>query len=159
MRGQRIDRGMTVLGGLVATLAMTVFLYLVLPTLRRDPFMLPTVLESLFGLPWVAGVLLHLVLGTFVFPLLFIAIYDVLPGRSWVRGMIWGSVLWFVAELVVVPIAGGGFFHAESGGLAAVMGFLGAHLLYGAALGGIARASVPRSREASLVEERRVAGR
>jgi len=133
------DRGMTVLGGLVATLAMTVFLHVVLPLSGEDPSMLSRVFENLIDAGWLVGMLVHLFLGAVVFPLIFVNIRGRLPGPMWVRGTAWGAALWFVAEAVVVPLSGGGLFHATSGGLPVALLFLAAHLLYGASLGAIVR--------------------
>jgi hypothetical protein len=55
-----------------------------------------------------------------------------------VKGTTWGIVLWFLAQTVVMPMMGGGFFSMAMGGMMAVMGSLIGHLLYGSILGAIA---------------------
>jgi hypothetical protein len=52
--------------------------------------------------------------------------------------MVWGLILWLVAEIVVIPMAGGGVFHANQGGMMAAMASLLGHVVYGALLGWIA---------------------
>ncbi len=46
--------------------------------------------------------------------------------------------VWLLAQVVVMPMMGAGFFSSQSGGMMAVMGSLMSHLVYGATLGGIA---------------------
>jgi hypothetical protein len=52
--------------------------------------------------------------------------------------MIFGAILWLVAEIMAMPMAGAGFFSSEIGGAKAVMAALMGHLVYGALLGAIA---------------------
>jgi len=61
--------------------------------------------------------------------------YRVLPGAPWVKGLLWGLILWLMAQVVVVPMMGGGIFSSRMGGMAAAMGSLIGHSIYGLALG------------------------
>jgi hypothetical protein len=54
------------------------------------------------------------------------------------KGTLWGVVLWFLAQVVVMPMIGGGFFSSQMGGMMAVMGSLIGHAVYGVLLGVIA---------------------
>lgn len=65
-------------------------------------------------------------------------LYAILPGNPAVKGAVWGVVLWLLAQVVVMPMMGGGFFSMAMGGMMAVMGSLMGHLLYGVLLGAIA---------------------
>jgi len=47
-------------------------------------------------------------------------------------------VLWLMAQVVVMPMMGGGLFSSAMGGLMAAMGSLVGHVLYGSLLGVIA---------------------
>jgi hypothetical protein len=143
-----VDLGFTLLGGLVATIAMTIFLYLVMPTLLHEPGYIADLVQNVFDVNLFLGVLVHLLLGALIFPVFFIAfLYHRFPGRPWLRGTLWGGILWLVAELVAIPLAGGGVFHTQAGGLGTAVGFLVGHLLYGAVLGGVAGSSVPSPEE------------
>lgn len=72
------------------------------------------------------------------------ALYAYLPGSAAIRGTIWGVVLWFVAQTVVMPMMGAGLFSCEMGGAIAARGSLIGHVLYGSLLGIIAGAPEPR---------------
>jgi hypothetical protein len=143
-RSLNVDLGFSLLGGLVGTIAMTIFLYLVLPTLDQRPLDIAALVGEVFDVGWAVGVLTHIVLGALVFPLLFVVfIYPALPGPAWFKGLLWGCFLWIVAEIVAVPIAHGGLFHAAAGGARAAFGFLAGHALYGVVLGAVAGSSGP----------------
>lgn len=142
-RDSRIDVGMLLIGGLVATLAMTGLLYLFYPGWLRGPLVMTGALEELLGVHWVLGLVVHVALGTFVFPLILVVLNEVLPGSLPAKGLLLGAILWFAYETVISPVVGGGLFHSQAGGARAVVVFLGAHLLYGGALGAIARSTVP----------------
>jgi len=55
-------------------------------------------------------------------------------------------VLWVLAQVVVMPMMGGGLFSSALGGMMAAMGSLIGHLLYGGLLG--ASAGAPEARVA-----------
>lgn len=138
----KFDPGIGILGGFVATLAMTVVLYFAMPLLGAAPAMARRMAESM-GIGMVAGLIIHFLLGTLVFPRAYMLLYERVPGRSWTKGLVWGAGLWLLAETVVIPILGGGVFHAKWNGFTGAFTFLVAHLLYGGALGAIIRASGP----------------
>lgn len=35
---------------------------------------------------------------------------------GWVKGLIWGLILWFFSQVLVTPMMGGGIFSAHAGG-------------------------------------------
>jgi hypothetical protein len=123
---------------------MTVMMYLVAPMmgLRMD---IAAMLGSMLGGNWTAGMALHLVNGTVIFPAIYTyALYPYLPGSAAIRGTIWGIVLWLLAQTMVMPMMGGGFFSAAMGGMMAAGGSLIGHILYGSLLGVIASSPEPR---------------
>lgn len=96
-------------------------------------------LGSMLGDNWWAGMIMHFVNGTIVFPVIFaLLLVKRLPGVPIVKGIIWGAILWLLAQAVVMPMMGAGFFSAHAGGMMAVMGSLMGHLVYGGLLGSIA---------------------
>ena len=134
-----------VLGGFVGTLAMTAMMYLVAPMmgLRMD---IAAMLGSMLGGSWAAGLMMHFLNGTVIFPAIYIfALYARLPGSAVIKGTTWGVVLWLMAQVVVMPMMGGGFFSMAMGGTMAVVGSLVGHLLYGSILGAIAGAPEARA--------------
>jgi len=125
-------------GGFAGTAAMTMMMYFVAPMMGLN-MDIAAMLAPLVGGSWMAGMIAHFVNGTVIFPLVYVfVLYGVLPGSPVVKGIAWGIVLWLLAQTVVMPMMGAGFFSANMGGMMAVMGSLGGHVLYGAILGAIA---------------------
>jgi len=96
-------------------------------------------LGDFLGIGWTGGMVLHFINGSLIFPLVYaFVLFGVLPGGPVTKGVTFGVVLWFLAQSVVMPMVGGGFFSANAGGaMAAVASFIG-HMVYGATLGAIA---------------------
>ena len=141
-RKMNIDLGFALLGGLVATIAMTIFLYLIMPSLAHRPFDIGGLIGETLDGPWALGVATHFVLGALIFPLFFVGyFYGRCPGPPWLKGTLWGVLLWLVAEMVAIPLANGGLFHSQAGGFSAAMGFLFGHVLYGGVLGAVTGSS------------------
>jgi hypothetical protein len=133
-----------VLGGFVGTAAMTAMMYLVAPMmgLRVD---IAAMLGAMLGGNWAAGMMMHVVNGSLIFPAIYAyALYDHVPGSAAIKGTIWGVALWLVAQVMVMPMMGGGLFSSNMGGLMAAMGSLVGHVLYGGVLGVVATAPEPR---------------
>ena len=132
------------LGGVVGTLVMTVMMYVVAPMmgLHMD---IAAMLGSMLGGSWSAGLMMHFVNGSVIFPAVYAyVLYAHLPGQPAVRGTIWGLALWLLAQTVVMPMMGAGLFSSAMGGAMAAMGSLIGHILYGSLLGVIASAPEPR---------------
>jgi uncharacterized protein DUF6789 len=132
------------LGGFVGTLVMTGIMYVVAPMmgLRMD---IAAMLGSMLGGSWSAGMMMHFVNGSVIFPAVYAyVLYAHLPGSPAVRGTIWGVVLWLLAQIVVMPMMGAGLFSSAMGGAMAAIGSLTGHVLYGSLLGVIASAPAPR---------------
>lgn len=135
--------GRSMLGGLVGTAMMTLMMYFVAPMMGLN-MDIAAMLGSMLGGSWAAGMAMHFVNGTVIFPLIYAyVLYARLPGGPAVKGAAWGVVLWLLAQAVVMPMMGGGFFSMAMGGMMAVMGSLMGHLLYGGLLGAIAGAPEP----------------
>ena len=126
----------TILGGFVGTVAITMMMYLVAPMMLGHPMDIAKLLGSMLGDSWWAGMAMHFVNGTVIFPLIFAFLLEgVLPGSPAVKGITWGAVLWLLAQVAVMPMMGAGFF---SGSVMAAMGSLIGHVAYGWLLGWIA---------------------
>jgi uncharacterized membrane protein YagU involved in acid resistance len=134
----RANIGRAILGGFVGTLAITFMMYFVSPMLMGSPMDIAAMLGDFLGVGWTIGMVVHFMNGTIIFPLILVfMLWNVLPGRAATKGTIWGLVLWFLAQAIVMPMMGGGFFSANTGGMMAVAGSLIGHLVYGALLGAI----------------------
>ena len=129
-----------VLGGLVGTMAMTAMMYMVAPMMgvRMD---IAAMLGSMLGGSWAAGMAMHFINGTVLFPLVYgYLLVSRLPGPPLLRGALWGVVLWLIAQTMVMPMMGAGLFSAATGGMVAAVGSLVGHVLYGTILGTVSEA-------------------
>lgn len=135
----------SMVGGLVGTVVMTAMMYIVAPMmgLHMD---IAQMLGSMLGNNWMAGMMMHVVNGAIIFPLIYVyLLYAWLPGDPIVKGTTWGVILWLLAQVMVMPMMGAGFFSVAMGGMMAAMGSLIGHVLYGGILGAIAGAPETRS--------------
>lgn len=139
--------GRAVLGGFVATLVMTMIIYMA-PMMGMPKMdiagMLGSMMSGSMHPPnsgaWWMGMIAHFVLGSIVFSLIYAyLVYSVLPGSNWLRGAEWGTM--------VMPMMGKGVFSTNT--LVPVMmvvATLVVHWIYGAILGSIAGQQAIRER-------------
>lgn len=129
----------SVFGGLAGTAALTMMMYFVAPMMLGHPMDIAAMLGSMMGGSWALGMAAHWMNGVVIFPLIYaFAVYKLLPGSPVVRGIIWGMGLWLIAQAMVMPMMGAGFFSSGAGGVMAVIASLMGHVVYGAILGTIA---------------------
>lgn len=144
-----------VLVGVAAGLAATVVLSLLMLTKgwlpQLDPvLMLDGVAHAAFadlGLPVpMAGWLWHFVIGALWWGPLFAIMVPILPGRRmWQKGVAFGFGASLLIVLMVMPLAGAGYFGMELSPLQPLATVL-LHLVYGAVLGAMfARLAPPFS--------------
>ena len=127
------------LGGAAGTVAITLMMYLVDPLITGRSSDLARLLGAELGNPhWVGGLVLHFFNGVILFPLGFAFFAARLPGPWPVKGVIWGTIIWALAQGVVMPISGAGFFGYNAGGLWAAVSSLAGHWVYGGLQGLIA---------------------
>jgi uncharacterized membrane protein YagU involved in acid resistance len=75
-------------------------------------------------------------LGSLVFPAIFVALWPMLPGAPWMKGLVFGLLLALIALVAVMPMTDMGMFMANHPQPAmAVMGLLLGHAVYGLLLG------------------------
>src|ERR1039457_434778 len=75
-------------------------------------------LAGMVHAPWMAGMVVHLIMGILIFPLAYgILLRRYLPGSALVRGLIWGSILWMMMEVAVMPMLGAGGFGINGPGM------------------------------------------
>ncbi len=129
----RINFKKAVFAGVAGTIAMTIAATFAAPLMglpKMDvPGMLASVMGGILPLGWVA----HFMIGT-ILALGFAAIQDKIPGPAIARGAIYTLAPWLMAQVVVMPMMGMGFF---SGAFATAFGSLIGHLIYGAVLAGV----------------------
>ncbi len=125
-----------ILGGFVGTVALTLMMYFIAPLMMGMKMDIAGMLGSLLGDSWWAGLGMHFLNGTIIFPLIYaFVLYGVFLGGPTLKGITWGVILWVLAQVVVMPMMGAGLFSANAGGLMAAMGSLLGHLVYGGLLG------------------------
>ncbi len=125
-------------GGLLGTIAITLMMYYVAPLMLGGPMDVAKMLGDFLGTSRNAGMAVHFLNGTIIFPLIFVwLLWNYLPGGPTAKGTTWGLILWFLAQAIVTPIAGGGFFSSNAGGAMAVAASLGSHIVYGAIIGAV----------------------
>lgn len=147
--------GRAVLGGFIATLVMTIIMYMA-PMMGMPKMDIAGMLGSMMSgsMPppssaaWWMGMIVHFFLGSVLFSLIYAyLLYSALRGSNWMRGAEWGTVLWLLAQVVVMPMMGSGVFSTHTPAPAMmVMGSLVGHLVYGAILGAISGPQAVRER-------------
>lgn len=129
--------GKAILGGFLGTIALTFMMKFVAPLMGVHMDIAQN-LANMMHVPWAAGMAVHFMNGTLIFPALYtFLLYRHLPGGPAVKGLIWGGILWFLLEVMVMPMLGMGVFGWEGPGAKGAAAALLAHLVYGAVLGGV----------------------
>lgn len=60
---------------------------------------------------WWIGIAEHFVVGTVLFPMLYsVTLARLMPNRPLLGGILWGTGVWLVAQALLAPIFGFGFF-------------------------------------------------
>ncbi|WP_138936661.1 DUF6789 family protein [Roseovarius arcticus] len=91
----------------------------------------------MMGASVAVGWIIHFMIGTIAWGGGFALLYDVIPGGSAVgKGIVFGVAAWLGMMIVVMPMAGAGFFGMNLGVMAPIMTLL-LHIVYGAVLGGV----------------------
>lgn len=131
--------GKAIAGGFVGTLVMTMMMYFAAPMMGMPKMDIAASLGGMLGVGWFGGLVMHVFNGAVIFPSIYAYIlYRALPGAPLFRGTLWGFVLWLLAQAMVMPMTGAGFFSVHMGGAMAAIASLVGHLTYGALLGAFA---------------------
>lgn len=132
-----IQRAMV--AGLIGTAAMTALL-MIEPSIGLPQIAIGQVLGSSLGLasalPSVGPALgwaLHFLIGAGLGVTYAALFASRLPGSPLVRGMLFGILVFLVAQLLFMPFVGGGIF--SRGDVQMILGSLFGHLVYGALTG------------------------
>ncbi|PPD42253.1 MAG: hypothetical protein CTY15_12505 [Methylocystis sp.] len=92
-----------------------------------------------------AGWIGHFAIGAILWGGLFAWLDPSLPGSShWLKGAYFGIGAWILMMVLVMPMAGAGFFGLSLGVMAPIMTLV-LHLVFGAALGGVYGLERPES--------------
>ena len=135
-----------IVGGLLGTLLQTIMVYGVAPVMAGQSMDIAAILRPSCA----PGMLVHLISGGVIFPLGYIWLSSqALSGPPVLQGMLWASLIWCVAEVIMAPMLGVEVFSAALGGLPAALRALLGYLVYGATLGSMVGAVQPEDRYAS----------
>jgi hypothetical protein len=138
-RGREPAISRVFLGGLAGTAAIALMKDFVGPFITGQRIDLARMLTGTFGDPHVVGgMVFHVFNGVVLFPLGFAFLSVRLPGPGLVKGLVWGAILWAMAEELIMPMLGSGFFGDTGGGWRAALSSLAGYLVYGALQGLIA---------------------
>lgn len=140
------------IAGLVATIVLSMIMIMksmmgLMPQVNAIQA-LTKISATYFGLPllpWV-GWVEHFIIGTILWGLIFASTVNVWPGGYTVKGMVFSIVAWLVMMIIMMPMAGAGLFGVNLG-MAAPVGTLVLHLVYGAVLGAVYGALTHRAEE------------
>jgi len=92
-------------------------------------------LSSMMKTAPIVGWVVHIMIGMLAWGLGFVAVSKYLPGRTdLAKGISFGIAAWALMMLMVMPMAGAGFFGLKMGMMAPVMTLM-LHIIYGAVLG------------------------
>ena len=133
--------GKAILGGFVGTVLLTLMTQFVAPMMTGQKMDMAARLGDMTGTNRLVGMMIHLFTGSVVLALIYVfVLFRFLPGAPWIKGLLCGVIFWLGLEIAMMPMVGAGFFSSQIGGMKVVVAALIAHLVYGAALGGIAGA-------------------
>jgi len=92
-------------------------------------------LSTMMGAPAVMGWLGHLMIGTLAWGGGFALLYGLIPGgTALIKGIVFGVAAWLGMMVMVMPMAGAGFFGMTFGIMAPMMTLV-LHVVFGAVLG------------------------
>jgi len=133
--------GRAIAGGFVGTALLTLMMRFVAPMMTGQQMDMAGTLGRMTGMGPVVGMVIHFLIGSVIFALVYVfVLFRFLPGAPWLRGVLSGVIFWLGLEILMTPMMGGGFFSSQMGGMKIVVAALVGHLIYGAALGGVAGA-------------------
>jgi len=133
------------LAGFIATAVLSVMLVAkgmmgVMPELD-----VVVMLSLMMGAPIIVGWLAHFMIGTLAWGGGFAVFYGAIPGSSAIfKGIVFGVAAWLAMMVMVMPMAGAGFFGMNFGIMAPIM-TLALHIIFGAVLGAVYGARVSAS--------------
>ena len=119
-----------VVAGIAATAVMTGFIAAA-PVMGLPPMDIPKMLSMMLGNNITLGWMGHFMIGS-TLAVIYALFYSRFPFSGWFKGTFYGLFPWFLAQIMVMPLMGMGFF---SGSIIMAGGSLVAHLVYGSVLG------------------------
>jgi hypothetical protein len=136
MTGRNITKGMV--AGFVATVVLSILMVMKSMMGLMPEFDIVAMLTGMMAAPSpIAGWLVHFAIGAILWGGLFVWLDPHLPGNShWLKGIFFGIGAWILMMVLLMPMAGAGFFGINFGVMAPFMTFV-LHTIFGAVLGGV----------------------
>ena len=137
MKQRKFSIGNGVAAGFIATAVLSVVM-LMKEAMGLMPQLNPVaMISSMMGASTpVMGWIVHFMIGTLAWGILYAILEPRLPGKSWVRGAVFATGAWLMMMVAMMPMAGAGIFGMALGlGIMAPVATLLMHWLYGAVLG------------------------
>ncbi len=126
-------------GGLIATTVMTLIM-LVAPMMGMPKMPIGKMLAGFMHIPVALGWIMHFMVGIILAAAHQIVWKNRLSVNAAVNGMIFSLIPFLIAQSVVMPMMGAGFFSMNTPApMMMVMGSLIGHLVYGAVLGAVTK--------------------
>jgi len=123
--------------GIAGTVVMTLFAMMA-PLMGMPEMNIPKMLADFMGFPVIVGWLAHFMIGTVLALAYAYVLVSKLPGHPAVKGILFGLIPWFMAQILVNPMMGAGVFALNTPApLMMVIGSLVGHLVYGAVVGAV----------------------
>lgn len=131
--------GSTVKGGIIATVIMTI-VGIIAPVAGLPRMLVGNMLAGFMHIPLAAGWIIHFMIGTILAAGYVFLFRSILPGNPIVKGIIYGIIPFLLAQIMVLPMMGAGFFSSNTPvPLLAITTNLIAHIAYGGVLGFITK--------------------
>jgi predicted cobalt transporter CbtA len=132
---EQINLQKVVIAGLAGTLVMSILMVMapVMGMPKMDMGEMLGTMNPMVTLPYWMGWIMHFIIGIILTGIYAAFFLNLLPSDSWKRGLIWGLIPFFVAQLLVMPMMGAGVF--SGGNMGMIMGSLIGHLVYGGVAG------------------------
>ena len=133
----------SIIAGFIATVVLSALMLMksamgLMPALDIVK-MLTGVAHGMMGLPdnLAVGWIIHFMIGTVLWGVLFALLYGWLQGRGAVtKGLVFATFAWLVMMVIAMPMAGVGLFGMKLGIMAPVMALI-LHWIWGAVLGAV----------------------
>ena len=125
-----------IIAGISATAAMSIIAMFVAPMMGMPKMDFGTMLGSnnpMMPMPYAAGWMIHFVMGVIMAIVYAKFLYGKLPGNGILQGIIYGLILFILAQSMVMPMMGKGMF--SGGDVQLIMGSMIGHIVFGATLG------------------------
>ncbi len=127
-----------IIAGVAATAVMSLVAMFVAPMMGMPKMDFGNMLGTgnpMMEMPYAAGWMVHFVLGIIMAIVYAKFLFGKLPGNGIVQGIVYGLILFVLAQVMVMPMMGSGVF--SGGNMQMIMGSLVGHIVFGATLGAV----------------------